>query len=90
MASSPKRLYLSESDNVIGGVCGGLADYFNVDATLVRLVFVILALAGGNGFWLYIILWVITPEESDVRMQQELRKRKNEEIEAREDYEAIR
>ncbi len=59
-----KRLYRSRTDRMIAGVCGGLAKYFNVDPTLVRVIFVVLALVGVSlGFWAYIILWLIVPEE---------------------------
>ncbi len=47
---------------MIAGVCGGLAEYFVIDPTIVRLVFVLLAMFGGPGIILYIILWIITPE----------------------------
>lgn len=57
-----KRLTRSSYDRKIAGVCSGLAEYFGVDATLVRLLFVIATLFGGPGLLLYIILWVIMPE----------------------------
>jgi phage shock protein C len=56
--SNPK-LYRSETDRMIAGVCGGLAKFFSVDATLVRLVFLLLLFLGGSGFLLYFILWII-------------------------------
>jgi len=56
-----KRLYRSNRDVMLGGVAGGLAEYFNLDPTLVRLIFVLLALAGGPGIILYLILWIIMP-----------------------------
>ncbi len=58
----PKKLRRSRSDRMVAGVCAGLAEYFNVDPVLVRLVFVLLALAGGPGVLLYIVLWIIMPE----------------------------
>lgn len=58
-----KRLYRSRSDLMLGGVCGGLAQYLNVDATIIRLVFVVLLFLGGGGFWIYLVLWIITPVE---------------------------
>jgi len=58
----PKRFYRSTTDRRIAGVAGGLAEYFNIDPLLVRLIFVILLLVGGGGVLLYIILWIITPE----------------------------
>lgn len=60
------RLMRSESDKMIAGVCGGLAVYLGIDPVLVRLAFVILLLASGVGFGLYIILWIIMPTESRV------------------------
>ena len=57
-------LYRSKSDRMIAGVCGGLAKRFNISSTWVRLAFVFIVLLGGAGFLLYLILWVIMPEES--------------------------
>jgi len=56
-----RRLYRSRDEKMIGGVCGGLAAYFSVDPTLVRLIWVIVTLVGGAGVLLYIVLWVIMP-----------------------------
>ncbi len=61
--SEVKRLYRSRSDRMIAGVAGGLAQYLNVDPTLVRLGFVVLSLAGGPGLLLYIVMWIVVPEE---------------------------
>jgi phage shock protein C len=58
-----KRLYRSRTNRQLLGVCGGLAEYFGVDPTLVRVLFVLFALAGGPGLILYIILALIVPEE---------------------------
>ena len=58
-----KKLYRSRSDEMIAGVCGGLAEYLDIDPTIVRLVFVILLFAGLGGLWIYLVLWVITPLE---------------------------
>ncbi len=57
------RLYRSRAHRVFGGVAGGLADYFNIDVILARLLFVVIFFAGGGGVIIYIILWIITPEE---------------------------
>ncbi len=57
-------LYRSKSDRMIAGVCGGLAKRFNISSTWVRLTFVLIVLLGGAGLLLYLILWVIMPEES--------------------------
>ena len=65
-----KRLYRSRTDKVIGGVCGGLADYFDVDPTLVRLLVVLLFLAGGIGILAYLIAWIVIPKTSVVANAQ--------------------
>lgn len=56
-----KRLYRSRTNTMIGGVCAGLADYFNLDPTIMRLIFVLLALLGGHGVLVYLILWLVVP-----------------------------
>jgi phage shock protein PspC (stress-responsive transcriptional regulator) len=59
-----KKLYRSKTDRKLAGICGGLGNYFNIDPTLVRVGFVVLALPGGlPGVLPYLILWVIIPEE---------------------------
>lgn len=57
-----KKLYRSRDDRKIGGVCGGIAEYFNLDPTLVRVGAVVLTILWGAGFWAYIIAWAIVPE----------------------------
>jgi len=71
-----KRLYRSQKTKVIGGVAGGLADYLNIDHVLIRVLFVITSLFSGMGFLLYIILWIVVPQEpltinSDVPYENE-------------------
>ena len=62
-----KKLYRSKTQKVFAGVCGGIAEYFNIDVTLIRLVWVILTLPGlFPGIILYIIAAIIIPEGSDV------------------------
>jgi phage shock protein C len=61
----PRRLHRSRRDRVFAGVCGGLAEYFGVDAVLLRIVAVALALSGGAGFLLYVIAWIAIPEDED-------------------------
>ena len=58
-----KRLYRSKKDRMICGVCGGIANYFNIDPTLVRLAFVLIAMGAGSGFLAYIIAAIIIPDE---------------------------
>jgi phage shock protein PspC (stress-responsive transcriptional regulator) len=60
------RLYRSNSNKMLGGVCGGLGNYFHIDPTYIRLFFVILTVAGGFGVPLYLILWVVIPPEGHV------------------------
>jgi len=57
----PKKLYRSRSDRMIAGVCGGLAEHFNIDSTWVRLIFVLFFFLGGSALLIYVILWVIMP-----------------------------
>jgi phage shock protein C len=59
-----KRLVRPHAGRQLAGVCVGLADYFNVDPTIVRLIFVLATLAGGPGLLLYIILALVMPEGS--------------------------
>ncbi len=59
----PQNLYKSRKDKVFAGVCGGLAEYFNVDVTLIRLVWVLAIFAGGTGIFLYLIAMIIIPDE---------------------------
>lgn len=56
-----KKLYRNQHNKVIGGVASGLADYFEVDVVIFRLIFVLLALVGGGGVLGYIILWIVVP-----------------------------
>lgn len=56
-----KRLYRSRSNAVLGGVCGGIADYFSIDPTIVRLVWLITVFMGGAGILVYLVAWIIIP-----------------------------
>jgi len=57
-----KRLYRSGSERILGGVCGGLGEYFNVDPTIVRILYILFTLLSfGTGVLLYLILWLIVP-----------------------------
>jgi phage shock protein PspC (stress-responsive transcriptional regulator) len=57
----PKRLMRSSTDKKLGGVCAGLAEYFDMDVTLVRVLWLLVVLCGGTGILLYIILWIVLP-----------------------------
>jgi phage shock protein C len=59
-----KRLHRSRTNRMLGGVCGGLAEYFGIDPSIVRVIFVLLSLPGGiPGPLIYFILWLVVPEE---------------------------
>jgi len=58
----PKRLYRSKTNRVVAGVAGGLGEYFNVDPTIIRIVFFLLVFGAGSGVLVYLILWVVVPE----------------------------
>jgi phage shock protein PspC (stress-responsive transcriptional regulator) len=61
-APAPRRLYKSRDDRMIAGVCGGLAEYFGIDAVIVRVIAVALVFAGGAGLLAYIAAWLLVPE----------------------------
>jgi len=63
MSTEYRKLYRSRKDRMVGGVAAGVAEYFNIDPTLIRLAFVALVLWGGSGVILYILMWIIVPEE---------------------------
>lgn len=58
-----KKIYRSRRDKKIAGVCGGVAEYFNVDPTIIRLIWAILAFVYGIGVLPYIICWIVIPED---------------------------
>lgn len=58
-----KRLLRSKRERMIAGVCGGLAQYLGLDPTIIRLIFIILIFAPPSGVLIYLILWLIMPEE---------------------------
>ena len=57
-----KRLLRSRRDRKLAGVCGGIANYFNIDPVIVRLIWAALVLAAGTGLLLYVLAWFIIPE----------------------------
>jgi phage shock protein PspC (stress-responsive transcriptional regulator) len=58
----PRKLYRSANQRMLAGVCGGLAEYFNVDATLIRVLFLVLGVFGGSGLVIYLVMWIIVPD----------------------------
>ena len=61
-----KRLTRSRTERWVGGVCGGIGEYFNLDPTIIRILFVLLALIVGGGLLIYLILWLIIPQEPEM------------------------
>jgi phage shock protein C len=59
-----RKLYRSSTNRMLAGVCGGLAEYFNLDPTLIRVLFVVLAVLGGSGVVLYLAMWIIVPKQA--------------------------
>lgn len=64
-----KKLYRSRTNSMIGGVCGGLGEYLNVDPTIMRLVAVLLVFANGIGLLAYIIAWIIIPRNPGIEVE---------------------
>lgn len=60
--TEPKRLTRSK-EKMVAGVCAGLANYINIDPTIMRILFVIIAFAGGASVLVYLIMWIVMPEE---------------------------
>ncbi|MEG0250963.1 MAG: PspC domain-containing protein [Peptostreptococcus sp.] len=61
-----KRLYKSEDDVMIAGVCGGIAEYCNIDPTIIRILWVVISLSCGVGLILYIIMAIVVPKKSKI------------------------
>jgi phage shock protein C len=60
----PRKLYRSRTQRMVAGVCGGLAEYFNVDTTVIRVLFLVLTLFGGSGLVVYVVMWILVPDAS--------------------------
>ncbi|MDD3631503.1 MAG: PspC domain-containing protein [Atribacterota bacterium] len=67
-----KKIYRSKKDSIIGGVCGGIAEYFGIDSTLVRLLAILIVFVGGAGLIAYIIAWIIIPQNPEEVPEQEV------------------
>ena len=64
MSQKYKQLFRSRDDKMLAGVCGGLGEYFDIDPTIIRLLFVFGAFVTGSGlFWAYLIMMIVVPEE---------------------------
>lgn len=60
-----KMLYRSKKNRMIAGICGGLAEYLDIDPIIVRLITLMLVLSAGGGLIAYIVAWIVVPEEPD-------------------------
>jgi phage shock protein C len=69
------KLFRSSKDCMIGGVCGGIAEYFDVDSTLVRLLAVLVVLLGGAGVIAYLIAWIVIPKNPEQESDEKFEKR---------------
>ena len=67
----PQNLHKSRSNKVIAGVCGGVGEYFNVDATIIRLVWALAVFMGGSGFIIYILAMIIMPDDPRVEPKKQ-------------------
>jgi phage shock protein PspC (stress-responsive transcriptional regulator) len=71
--SGPRRFYRDPENRIIGGVCGGIGAYLNIDPLIVRIALVILFLTFGVGLLIYIILWIVVPEAKTTAQKLEMR-----------------
>lgn len=79
MSKAIKQLYRSRTNRKIAGICGGLGEYFQVDPTFIRILFIIVALASvGLGILAYLIMWLIIPKESEMHAKKKMLDNKKE------------
>lgn len=67
MTKKIKLLYRSESDRILGGVCGGIGEYLDIDSNMIRLFWILIVMFGGSGIFVYILLWIFLPTESKAK-----------------------
>jgi phage shock protein PspC (stress-responsive transcriptional regulator) len=72
-ASKPKRLYRDPDNRFLGGVCGGIGQYFKIDPLIVRIIFLVVFFGFGIGLLIYIILWIVVPEARTTAQKLEMR-----------------
>lgn len=65
------RLYRSEDDKILGGVCGGIAEFYDFDPSIVRIATAAVVLGTGFGIFAYLLAWLIVPTESEVRQESQ-------------------
>lgn len=66
-----KKLYRSRKERKLAGICGGIAEYFDIDPTIVRLGFIIAAICVGCGLLAYLICWIVMPEQPSDHFKNE-------------------
>jgi phage shock protein PspC (stress-responsive transcriptional regulator) len=69
----PKKLYRDVENKGIAGVCAGLAQYFDIDVTIIRIIMLVALFAGTSGFWIYVVLWIAVPKAMTPAQQCEMR-----------------
>ena len=69
----PKKLYRDVDNKGVAGVCSGLAWYFDIDVTIIRIIMLVALLAGTSGFWIYLVLWIAIPKAQTPAQQCEMR-----------------
>ena len=70
MSAEYRKLYRSRNDRIISGVCGGLGEFFGIDPTLIRIIFILLLIFGGSGLIIYLVMLLIVPEEPLAEVSQ--------------------
>lgn len=83
MNPQPKKLYKSQTDKVIAGVCGGLGEYLGIDPIVIRIIFILMAFANGIGVLAYIVMMIALPEANSTETSKETIKNNANEIGAR-------
>lgn len=79
------RLYRSETDRMLGGVCGGIAEVYDFDPSLIRILTLIFVLSAGSGLLAYMAAWLIVPTESDVDKNEKVKDVEAEKVEDEEE-----
>ena len=70
---APKKLYRDMQAKGVAGVCAGLAWYFDIDVTIIRIIMLVALVAGTSGFWIYLVLWIAIPKAETPAQQCEMR-----------------
>jgi phage shock protein PspC (stress-responsive transcriptional regulator) len=65
-----KKLYRSRINKILAGVCGGIGEYFDIDPTIIRLLWILFIFAGGSGIIAYIIAWLIVPQQPRIKKKK--------------------